>query len=179
MLVSQLLLLFKIATICSTKLYQELAHAARPLNGSQGGYVDSTQVGGTGEKIAFYFKTATFSPTKHTTALPYAQDGKYSSSDLESQSGSSGNGVNGPNEQRHPYASPRATASGLPAILSDPVPSSPTSPPSGHYSNNQKIAIAVERSTEIKSEVIPRDVNFVQQHRKEAEPYSGLKRQSS
>lgn len=202
-----------------TRLYVDLAEAARPQPS-----VESSQLsGGTGEKIASYFRrssspmntrtdnqvletsSSSGSPKRHMTALGYndtigitstygAQsnngDGKSfndGSSDLESQ-------TTFPLSQSHPYASPTTfnhnsnvikTSTGLPFVASHrkKVESINGGESLGlsRGGSGQRLAIAVERSCEVRSEVVPQDYNFVAQKggNEEDEAYPNLRRESS
>lgn len=208
-----------VAVLASTRLYVDLAEAARPQPS-----VESSQLsGGTGEKIASYFRrssspmntrldnqvletsSSSGSPKRHMTALGYndtigmtstygAQsnngDGKSfndGSSDLESQTF--------PLSQSHPYASPTSfnpksnsnvikTSTGLPFVASHRKNVESTGGESLGLSrggSGQRLAIAVERSCEVRSEVVPQDYNFVAQKggNEEDEAYPNLRRESS
>lgn len=198
-----------IAVMASTRLYIDLAEAARPANpSSKGTAVDSSQLSnGTGEKFASYFRKSRIggpsSPVKNAFDIPYPassnqEDGNSysrsnlkqdSTSDLESQkSGSNSDG--GKNQvgmepillSQHPYSS---AASGLPVFPSQTSPRSAITQEFGiHNQSNvvtsgQKLAIAVERSCEVRSDLVPSDVNFVAQDDRQSNEYPNLRRQSS
>lgn len=190
-----------IAVIASTRLYIDLAEAARCVNSSTHGSNSQNPDQGSG-KMALSFGRSKFGGSK----TPVKQNSNLSSSfgsfkngengdspsDLESQS--SGDKSNEHSLQksshsagmepiliRHPYA---YAASGLPVFSSQTSPRFAITQDlnfnnASVVTSGQKLAIAVERSYEVRSEVIPCDVNFVaESDARRSEGCSGLRRQS-
>lgn len=193
---------------CSTKLYVDLAEAARPQQSVQ----SSSQLsGGTGEKLASYFRRsspinsragtntrnldgASFDGLQSQSQSPkrslaplgtpsgYAssqhQDGKSLAESTDLEVGLA-----------HPFASPTRipapkafiSSSGLPFVPSDSV----ASPPSNHHrleslTSGHQLNIAIERSCQVRSELVPTPHNFMANFREEEEEeYPGLRRQSN